>query len=123
MQEPQARFELGIECGNLTVALEVARELDQPALWTALGEAALLQGNTQIVEIAYQKQKNFEKLSFLYLVTGDTAKLTRMGKIAENRGDHGSEFQNSVWTGNVESRIRLLKELDLCMTPLAVMLI
>jgi coatomer protein complex subunit alpha (xenin) len=38
-----------------------------------------------------------------------------MGKIAEHRGDHGSEFQNSLWTGNVEGRIRVFKELDLCM--------
>ena len=123
MQEPQARFELGIECGNLTVALEVAKELDKPALWTALGEAALLQGNVQIVEVAYQKLKNFEKLSFLYLINGDNAKLGRMGKIAEHRGDHGSEFQNSLWTGNVESRIRLLKESDLCLTHFAIVLI
>jgi coatomer protein complex subunit alpha (xenin) len=83
-------------------------------LWQALGEAALAQGNIQIVELAYQKLKNFEKLSFLYLITGDSAKLGRMGKIAEHRADYGSEFQNSLWTGNVESRIRVFKEMDLC---------
>jgi coatomer subunit alpha len=105
---------LAIECGNLSVAVEMARQLDEPALWTALGQAALLQGNIQIVELAFQKMKNFEKLSFLYLITGDQAKLERMGKIAEHRGDHEGEFQNSLWTGNVESRIRVLKELDLC---------
>lgn len=114
VQDPQTRFELAIECGNLAVAVETARALDKPALWTKLGQAALSQGNVQVVELAYQKTKNFEKLSFLYLITGDTAKLARMGKIAEHRGDYGSEFQNSLWVGNVESRIRLLKELDLC---------
>ena len=106
---------MAIECGNLTVAVETARALDKPALWNALGQAALAQGNIQIVELAYQKLKNFEKLSFLYLITGDFAKLGRMGKIAEHRGDYGSEFQNSLWTGNVEARIRVFKELDLCM--------
>jgi coatomer protein complex subunit alpha (xenin) len=107
---------LAIECGNLSVAVETARALDKPALWVALGQAALAQGNTQIVELAYQKQKNFERLSFLYLITGDSTKLGRMGKIAEHRGDYGSEFQNSLWTGNVESRIRVFKELDLCIS-------
>ena len=114
VQEPQTRFELAVECGNLAVAVETARELDKPAMWTALSQAALAQGNIQIVELAYQKLKNFEKLSFLYLITGNTAKLDRMGKIAEHRGDSVSEFQNSLWTGNVESRIRVFKELDLC---------
>jgi Coatomer WD associated region len=31
---------------------------------------ALRQGNHQIVEFSYQKTKNFERLSFLYLITG-----------------------------------------------------
>jgi len=123
VQEPATRFELAIECGNLAVAVETARALDQRALWQALGEAALAQGNIQIVELAYQKLKNFEKLSFLYLITGDSAKLGRMGKIAEHRADYGSEFQNSLWTGNVESRIRVFKELDLCLLSSLIVLI
>ena len=114
VQEPQTRFELAIECGNLAVAVETARMLDKPTLWNQLAQAALAQGNVQIVELAYQKLKNFEKLSFLYLITGDNVKLARMGKIAEHRGDLGSQFQNGIWTGNVENRIRLFKELDLC---------
>ena len=123
MQEPATRFELAVECGNLAVAVETARALDQRALWQALGEAALAQGNIQIVELAYQKLKNFEKLSFLYLITGDSPKLGRMGKIAEHRADYASEFQNSLWTGNVESRIRVFKELDLCFLSSLIVLI
>jgi coatomer protein complex subunit alpha (xenin) len=35
-----------------------------------LGVEALRQGNYQIVEFSYQKTKSFERLSFLYLITG-----------------------------------------------------
>ena len=35
----------------------------------------------QVVEIAYQRTKNFEKLSFLYLITGNMDKLRKMQKI------------------------------------------
>jgi coatomer subunit alpha len=114
VQEPQTQFELAIECGNLAVAVKTARALDKPSLWTALGQAALSQGDIEIVELAYQKLKNFEKLSFLYLITGDTSKLERMSKIAEHRGNHESRFQHSLWTGDIETRIRVFKELDLC---------
>ena len=38
----------------------------------------------QVVEIAYQRTKNFEKLSFLYLITGNMDKLRKMQKIGEN---------------------------------------
>ena len=35
----------------------------------------------QIVEMAYQRTKNFERLSFLYLITGNMEKLKKMTKI------------------------------------------
>lgn len=114
VQDPQTRFELAIECGNLEVAVEMAKDLDRPKLWSRLGNEALKQGNHQVVEMAFQKLRSFDKLSFLYLLTGDTEKLTRMAKIAEHRNDYTSRFQNSVYLGDVENRIQMLKEADLC---------
>ncbi|KAL6240130.1 hypothetical protein BDW75DRAFT_197039 [Aspergillus navahoensis] len=113
VQDPQTRFELALECGNLDVAIEMARELDRPNLWNRLGTEALAHGNHQIVEMAYQKQRNFDKLSFLYLSTGDQEKLSRMAKIAEHRGDVTSRFQNAIYRGDVEDRIQMFKEVDL----------
>ncbi|KAL4921809.1 coatomer WD associated region-domain-containing protein [Aspergillus aurantiobrunneus] len=113
VQDPQTRFELALECGNLDVAIEMARELDRPKLWSRLGTEALAHGNHQTVEMAYQKQRNFDKLSFLYLSTGDQEKLSRMAKIAEHRGDFTSRFQNAIYRGDVEDRIQMFKEVDL----------
>ena len=71
-------------CGSCTqVALEAARALDDKDCWEKLGEAALLQGNHQVVEMTYQRTKNFDKLSFLYLLTGNLEKLRKMMKIGE----------------------------------------
>jgi len=64
----------------------------------------------QIVEMAYQRVKNFDQLSFLYLATGNMDKLRKMMKIAELRSDNMSRFHNSLFLGDVEERIRLLKE-------------
>ncbi|KAI5863595.1 Coatomer, alpha subunit [Durotheca rogersii] len=119
VQDPTTRFELAIECGNLDVAVEMAKELDRPKLWTRLGAEALAHGNHQVVEMAYQKLKQFDKLSFLYLSTGDHSKLARMAKIAEHRGDFSARFQNALYLGEVEDRIQMLKEIDLY--PLAYM--
>jgi hypothetical protein len=46
------------------------QEIDEKDTWHRLGVEALRQGNHQIVEFSYQKTKNFERLSFLYLMTG-----------------------------------------------------
>lgn len=114
VQDPTTRFDLAIECGNLDVAVEMAKELDKPKFWNRLSIEALAHGNHQIVEMCYQKLKHFDKLSFLYLVTGDQSKLARMAKIAEHRGDFTSRFQNALYLGEVEDRIQMFKEIDLC---------
>jgi coatomer protein complex subunit alpha (xenin) len=115
VQDPQTRFELAVECGNLDVAVEMAKQLDRPKLWTRLGNEALAHGNHTIVEMAYQKLRQFDRLSFLYLATGDQEKLARMAKIAEARGDVTSRFQNALYLGDVDNRIQMFKEIDQCM--------
>lgn len=119
VQDPQTRFELALECGDLAVALKEAKELDMPEIWKKLSIEALRQGNHAIVETAYQRLKAFEKLSFLYLTVGDRGKLEKMSKIAISRGDYMAQFQNSLYLGEIESRIDMLKETG--MYPLAYM--
>ncbi|BGP32055.1 hypothetical protein JCM10296v2_003834 [Rhodotorula toruloides] len=119
VQDKTTRFDLAIECGNLDVALEMAKSLDREDTWARLGQQALKQGNHKIVEIAYQRTKNFDRLSFLYLITGNEDKLGKMSKIAEMRGDPMSRFHNALYTGNVEGRVNVLAEAG--MTPLAYM--
>jgi len=110
VKDEKTRFGLALECGNLQVALEAAKTLDDKSVWEALGEAALLQGNHQIVEMTYQRTKDFEKLSFLYLITGNLEKLQKMMKIAQIRKDMNGHFQTALFLGDVEERIKVLKE-------------
>ncbi|CAJ0755331.1 24382_t:CDS:10 [Entrophospora sp. SA101] len=110
VRDDKTRFDLAIECGNIEVALETAKTMDREDCWNKLGEEALRQGNHQVVEMAYQRVKNFERLSFLYLITGNIDKLKNMQKIAEIRNDNMSRFHNSLYLGDVEERVKLLKE-------------
>ncbi len=86
------------------------KELDDKETWHRLGVEALRQGNHQIVEFSYQKTKNFERLSFLYLLTGNVEKLQKMLKIAEMRNDMMSRFHNALYLGAVEERVRILED-------------
>ena len=65
-----SKFELALECGDIKVATESAKEVNSLACWEKLGMAALQQGKHEVVELSYQRAKNFERLSFLYLITG-----------------------------------------------------
>jgi coatomer protein complex subunit alpha (xenin) len=62
------------------------------------------------VEFAYQRTKNFERLSFLYLITGNVEKLSKMLKIASLRDDMMGRFHNSLFLGDVVERVHVLKD-------------
>ncbi|CAG2110571.1 unnamed protein product [Medioppia subpectinata] len=109
VKDQKTRFALALECGNIEIALEAARSLDDKICWERLADAALLQGNHQVVEMAYQRTKNFDKLSFLYVVTGNLEKLRKMMKIAEIRKDTSGQFQIALFLGDVHERIKILR--------------
>ncbi len=91
----------------------ITQELDDKETWHRLGVEALRQGNHQIVEYSYQKTKNFERLSFLYLITGNLEKLAKMLKIAEMRGDSMGAFHNALYLGDVRERVKILGDAGL----------
>lgn len=117
VQDPQTKFDLAIECGDLGVAYEQAKILNKPVAYRILGAAALEQGNHDIVEDMYQKQTELDKLGFLYLITGNKSRLQMMEQIAEHRNDPSARFQISLFLNSAESRIQLLRESG--MSPLA----
>lgn len=78
--------------------------------------------------MAYQRTKNFDRLSFLYLITGNMEKLKKMIKIgnspppspptpsphpvicvAEIRKDVSSQYHNALFTGDILERVKILK--------------
>lgn len=94
---------------DVEAALDAAKALDDKDCWERLGEAALMLGNHQVVEMCYQRTKNFDKLSFLYLITGNTEKLRKMMKIAEIRKDTSGHYQNALYLGDAAERVKILK--------------
>lgn len=109
VKDERTRFLLALECGNIDVALDAAKALDDKGCWEKLAEHALLHGNHPVVEYCYQQTKNYDKLSFLYLITGNLAKLRRMMKINEIRKDYEGWYTNALYLGDVPERIRVLK--------------
>ncbi len=66
-------------------------------------------GNHQVVEMCYQRTKNFNKLAFLYLITGNLDKLRKMMKIAEIRKDTSGQYQSALLLGDVPERVKVLR--------------
>ena len=118
VREPRTRFRLALACGNIEAAMESAFSLESNLssgetardIWGILGSEALRQGNHQVVEMSYQRTKDFDRLSFLYLITGDTEKLKKMLKISQMRSDVMGRYYNALLLGNAEERVKVLEE-------------
>lgn len=110
VRDERTRFNLAVESGNIQIAVASAKEIDEKDHWYRLGVEALRQGNAGIVEYAYQRTKNFERLSFLYLITGNLDKLSKMLRIAEMKNDVMGQFHNALYLGDIQERIKILEE-------------
>ena len=115
VREPKTRFRLALACGDIEAAMEAAFALEQQQgegareVWGELGSEALRQGNHQVVEMSYQRTKDFDRLSFLYLITGDTEKLRKMLKISNMRGDIMGRYHNALLLGDAAERVSVLE--------------
>ncbi|KAL8160659.1 hypothetical protein V2J09_002196 [Rumex salicifolius] len=109
VKDERTRFNLALASGNIQIAVASAKEIDEKDHWYRLGVEALRQGNAGIVEYAYQRTKNFERLSFLYLITGNIEKLAKMLKIAEMKNDVMGQFHNALYLGDVRERVKILE--------------
>ena len=117
VRDLKTRFRLALACGNIETAMETVDKISQDEdlhqladeCWQQLGVEALRQGNHQVVEKAAQMTKDFDRLSFLYLITGNTVKLRKMLKIAEIRKDVMSRYHNSLFLGDVAERVKVLE--------------
>ncbi|WOH04305.1 hypothetical protein DCAR_0623714 [Daucus carota subsp. sativus] len=109
VKDERTRFNLALESGNIQIAVASAKEIDEKDHWYRLGIEALRQGNAGIVEYAYQRTKNFERLSFLYLITGNLDKLSKMMKIAEVKNDVMGQFHNALYLGDIQERVKILE--------------
>ncbi|WZZ18570.1 hypothetical protein YC2023_111659 [Brassica napus] len=103
----RVRFNLAIESGNMSVAVASATKINEKDYWFRLGVEALRQGgNSSIVEFAYQQTRSIERLSFLYLITGNLEKLSKLMKKKDVMG----QFQNALYLGDVKERVKILEK-------------
>ncbi|KAK4318877.1 hypothetical protein Pmani_010141 [Petrolisthes manimaculis] len=96
------RFMLSLEIGELHIALGAAKQLHHEECWRKLAQKAILYGDITIAETCYQKSKSYEKLSFLYLITGNLTKLRLMLNLHKRRKDYAAWYTNALYLGDVK---------------------
>jgi len=59
--------------------------------------------------MSYQRKKDFDRLSFLYMLTGDSEKLRKMLKISNMRNDIMGRYHNALLLGDAAERVAVLE--------------
>ena len=89
---------LALESNDLEAAFLAAGEVKEEATWLRVGELALLHGDLKVAEQSYQRGRLYDRLMFLYLITGQRDKLTKLARIFRVRGEISSLAQVSLIT-------------------------
>lgn len=110
VKDEKTRLALALDSGAIDVALEAAEVLGEPEAFQRLATEALSQGNLEIFELCLQRTKDLDRLALLYVITGNLEKLSKVGKIAESRGNLAARFQIAMYLGDVAGRISVLKD-------------
>ena len=98
IKDPLSRCLLALESNNLEAAFLAAGQVNEESIWLKVGELSLLNGDLAVAEQSYQRGRLYDKLMFLYLLTGQTDKLTKLGRIFRVRGDTSSQVQVGLIT-------------------------
>lgn len=77
-KDVRSRYNLALACGNLQVAFDAAKELNEKDCFMKLAQTAMALGNYEITEKCYQLTRSFDKLNFFYTATGSLGKLQKM---------------------------------------------
>eukprot|EP00817_Percolomonadidae_sp_ATCC50343_P006488 CAMPEP_0117430052 /NCGR_PEP_ID=MMETSP0758-20121206/9575_1 /TAXON_ID=63605 /ORGANISM="Percolomonas cosmopolitus, Strain AE-1 (ATCC 50343)" /LENGTH=1221 /DNA_ID=CAMNT_0005217653 /DNA_START=28 /DNA_END=3689 /DNA_ORIENTATION=+ len=111
VEDIETKFKLAIECGKINIAKKCAHQLDQPEIWKQLAAEATKHGDFETVEKCYQNVRNYDQLSFHYLINGSMQNVQNMTNLAVKKDNMQSAYQNSMYLGDVEKRVRLLRKM------------
>lgn len=63
----------------------------------------------QVVELAYQRTKKYDKLMMLYAVTGDIQKLNKLVSFLESQNLNALQYQAALLMSDKDAQLKLFQ--------------
>ncbi|KAG8937127.1 hypothetical protein FRC02_006327 [Tulasnella sp. 418] len=109
--DPDHRFDLAVQLGDLETALSIASSTPDPeshSKWKVVGDKALDAWKFELAKRCYQKAEDVNALMLLYLSIGDRDGLRSLVELAASRGLNNVAFACLLQLGDTEGCIDLL---------------
>ncbi|KAL7714756.1 Beta'-coat protein [Entamoeba marina] len=108
VRDPQVRADLAFKCLDLNSAYDACTSLNSPIAWRQLANAAMISGQHIYADKAYQKTRDAIRAAYLYVVTANTDKLTKIVSVTDTWGDNDAHFTTSVLDANIVMIVKSL---------------
>lgn len=110
---PEEKFALAVQATNFQLAFELCSQINTQEHWKLLGEEALKQGIYEAYELASQKQKQYDRLNFLYSLQHNVPKLEKMMKLANKLNNKVLAYNSALFLNNADEQQQLLRDCGL----------
>eukprot|EP00877_Chromochloris_zofingiensis_P000490 jgi/Chrzof1/10441/UNPLg00368.t1 len=108
--DPDFKFDLAIQLGDLETAQDIAETLDTPAKWRQLGELAMSHGQLDMAQQCLTKAEDLSGLLLLCAAQGDRPALSQLADTAFAAGKQNVTFLCLFLLGQTERCVQLLLE-------------
>lgn len=106
--DPDHRFDLALQIGDLDVALTLAREADNPQKWSQLADVATSKNNIELVKECLEKANDFGGLLLLATSAGDHNMLKGLSETCTKQGRHNISFLSTFLLGDLHGCLQIL---------------
>lgn len=108
--DPDHKFDLALQIGELEIALKLAREAENSQKWSQLADVASRRNNMALVKECMQKANDFSGLLLLSTASGDAQMLEEVGAASSAQGRHNIAFLSAFLRSDVERCLEILIE-------------
>lgn len=108
--DPDHKFDLALQIGELDIAVKLAREAENPQKWSQLADVASRKNNMALVKECMQKANDFSGLLLLATASGDAEMLEELGDNGSAQGRHNIAFLSAFLRSDVERCLEILIE-------------
>lgn len=106
--DPDHKFDLALQIGDLDTAVVLARESENPQKWSQLAEVATSKNKFDLVKECLYRANDFGGLLLLATSTGDGEMLKNLGQSGSDQGKHNISFLSMFLLGDLEGCLNIL---------------
>lgn len=110
--DPEHRFELSLQLGELQTALALAKEAGHAQKWRQLAELATAKGELDLAQECLHQAQDYGGLLLLATSAGNAEMVRKLGESAVGNGKNNVAFLSFMLLGDLEKCLQILIDTD-----------